>query len=103
MTTEDPTLIAIKIDRLAESIERMTEEMRHFAANSQIVISTLHAHGGSIDRLEKAVRRLQFHCPMLKIDNENPRRPGNGDDAKMGPPTREEISELRKAASRENE
>ena len=50
-------------------LDEIKKEMKKVAANSQVVVSTMHAHGGSIDRLEKAVTRLHVQCPMFEPKN----------------------------------
>lgn len=67
--------IFAKIDELNQRIdpsvlEDLRKEMRTVSAESRVVISTMRAHGAAIHRLDEAMQRLHFHCPMFKLEED---------------------------------
>ena len=78
-------------------LDEIKKEMKKVAANSQVVVSTMHAHGGSIDRLEEAVTRLHIQCPMLTAEEDCKGEVGNG--AERVRPGSNEYEALKKASN----
>lgn len=82
--------IFAKLDELHERVPKdelstIRKEIQKVAANSRIVVSTMHSHGEAISRLEKSLQKLHFHCPMFELEDEHKAVAGNGDgDDKYG-------------------
>jgi hypothetical protein len=58
-------------------IERQTTTV---AANSQVVVNTVQAHGDTIQRLERTLTRLDLRCPLMKPDTSEFAKVGEGED-----------------------
>lgn len=50
-----------KLDEIKKSVTLV-------AANSQLIINTVKAHGSVIARLEDLLLRLEFQCPLIRSD-----------------------------------
>jgi hypothetical protein len=61
-----------KINRRLDGIDASGEEtkkaMKSVAADSRVVVSTVQAHGGVIEKLERSLTRLDLRCPLMKPD-----------------------------------
>lgn len=73
------TLTIRDVESLLSRIETLTDEVRKLSANNRIVVSTVHAHGAVIERMETSLRTLQFHCPMFEMVESKQTNAGNGD------------------------
>jgi len=76
------TLTIKDVNSLLERIETLTREIRTLSTNTRGVMSTVHAHGAAIGRMEKSLENLQYHCPMFHLEEDRKRgvATGNGDD-----------------------
>ena len=63
-------------------LDELKSEMERVSANSSIVVSTMHAHGSSIHRLERSIDNLVLNCPVAAMEAEKPieEMPGNGEE-----------------------
>jgi hypothetical protein len=48
------------------ALDEIRKEMKTVAANSQVVVNVVEAHGDTLGRMEKTVERLHMSCPLLK-------------------------------------
>lgn len=61
-------------------LDELKKEMQRVSSNSAVVVSTVHAHGSSIRRLEGLIENLLLNCPAATSALSTPEveLPGNG-------------------------
>ena len=56
------------LEALLKKLDMLETRLRELNANNRVAISTIQDHGTIIARLEKTVKQLKIHCPLLKLD-----------------------------------
>ena len=77
-------------------LEGVRKEMTKVAADSQIVVHTVHNHGTAIERLTRAIENISLHCPVFEPASKE-EGVGNGGDRLR--PSSSEYEALRAAVN----
>jgi len=89
MQGADVRKLFAKLDEVKTEMVGVRAELKRVAANSQLVVAQVQEHGGCIDRLEGAISRLKYRCPMFELEDKPQEGPADNGSERLRPSSSE--------------